>query len=59
MNKTILLVLAFVFAGITSVMANTSKDEKAEVSSVDKKLLQSIIWRLAARVVPEFFLRLN
>ena len=37
MNKTILLVLAFVFAGITSVMANTSKDEKAEVSSVDKK----------------------
>ncbi|MCE8565444.1 hypothetical protein K0F19_02145 [Bacteroides fragilis] len=37
MNKTILLVLAFVFAGITSVMANTSKDEEAEVSSVDKK----------------------
>lgn len=37
MNKKILLVLVFVLAGITNVMANTSKDEKVEVSSIDKK----------------------
>ena len=36
MNKKILLVLVFVLAGITNVMANTSKDEVAEVSSTNK-----------------------
>ena len=36
MNKKILLVLVFVLAGITNVMANTSKDEVVEVSSTNK-----------------------
>ena len=34
MNKKILLVLVFVLAGITNVMANTSKDEMAEYSTL-------------------------
>lgn len=37
MNKKIFIaMLAFVFVGMTNVMAGTSKDEKAEVCSVDK-----------------------
>ncbi len=37
MNKKIFIaMLAFVFVGMTNVMAGTSKDEKAEVSSVNE-----------------------
>lgn len=37
MNKKIFIaMLAFVFVGMTNVMAGTSKDEKAEVCNVDK-----------------------
>ncbi|WP_431434148.1 hypothetical protein ACRASS_05080 [Bacteroides hominis] len=55
MNKTILLVLAFVFAGITSVMANTSKDEKAEVSSVDKKAATEYYLEIGSQWFRSFF----
>lgn len=44
MNKKILLVLVFVLAGITNVMANTSKDEKVEVSSIDKKATTDVLF---------------